>query len=120
MVRSWFAGVKNQREGKGSRVRTRQHLLALRSSSFTILQELEIPSCRSWAATIRATGTIRKRLAVWPVRHVQNHTSRDTPYQPYSQAGRRVGPAYIAFGLIVKNARIVVSNVEANFFPLEY
>jgi hypothetical protein len=40
---------------------------------FTMLQKLEIPSARSWAAPVRATGTVRKRQAVRPVHH--NNTS---------------------------------------------
>ncbi len=40
----------------------------------TIYQLLEIPAARSWAAPVRATGTVRKRQAVRPVHHVQNNT----------------------------------------------
>ncbi len=29
--------------------------------TFTIKQQLEIPSARSWAAPVRANGTVRKR-----------------------------------------------------------
>ncbi len=35
-----------------------------------------IPTARSWAAPVRATGMVRKRQAVWPVHHVENHTCR--------------------------------------------
>jgi hypothetical protein len=43
------------------------------------------------------TVTVRKRQAVRPVHYVQNYASRVTPP---SQAGRRVGTALFAFGLI--------------------
>ncbi len=46
--------------------------------TFTIKKQLEIPSARSWAAPVRATGMVQKRQAVWPVHHVQNHTCRVT------------------------------------------
>ncbi len=46
--------------------------------TFTIKQQLEIPSARSWAAPVRATGTVQKRHAVRPVHHIQNHTSQVT------------------------------------------
>jgi hypothetical protein len=60
--------------------------------------------------TEKAGGTAR------PSRR-ESHLLGHSP--PASQAGRRVGPASIAFGLIVKNARLVVSNGEANFFHLK-
>ncbi len=60
--------------------------------TFIIEQQLQIPSARSWAALIRATGTVQKRQAVWPVHHGQNHTlPGHSP--PASQAGHRSGPA---------------------------
>ncbi len=34
----------------------------------------EILSAHSWAASVRATGTVRKRQTVQPVRHLQNHS----------------------------------------------
>ncbi len=36
-------------------------------STFTIQQQLDIPSARSWAAPIRSTGTMQKRQAVRPI-----------------------------------------------------
>jgi hypothetical protein len=61
--------------------------------TFTLKQQLETPSARSWAAPVRETGTIRKRQAVWSVYdHVQkSHLLGHSP--PASQAGRRVGLA---------------------------
>jgi hypothetical protein len=47
--------------------------------TFTIKQQLEVPSARSCAAPVRATGTVRKRQAVRFVHHVQHHTSRVKP-----------------------------------------
>ncbi len=41
--------------------------------TFTTQQEMEIPSARSWAATVRATGTVRERQAVRPAHHIQNY-----------------------------------------------
>jgi hypothetical protein len=51
--------------------------------AFIIEQQLEIPSALSWAAPVRATGTVRKEqaLRLRPVRHVQNHTCRVTLLQ---------------------------------------
>jgi hypothetical protein len=60
--------------------------------TFTIEQQLEIPSARSLAAHVRATGTVRKRQAVRPVYHLQNDTCRVTVLQQ-ARAGRRVRPA---------------------------
>jgi hypothetical protein len=40
------------------------------------------PSARNLAAPVRANGTVRKRQAVWPVHHVQNHFCRVTLFQP--------------------------------------
>jgi hypothetical protein len=53
---------------------------------YYIYQQLEIPSPRSWAATVRASGTVRKRQAEWPVHLVQNHTCRVTLLQPARRA----------------------------------
>jgi hypothetical protein len=52
--------------------------------TFTLLykKQLEIPSARSWAAPVRATGTVRKRQAVLP-----GHSPQA------GQAGHCVGPA---------------------------
>jgi hypothetical protein len=38
---------------------------------FTLQQQQEIPSARSWAAPVRATGMVWKRQAVWLVHHIQ-------------------------------------------------
>jgi hypothetical protein len=38
---------------------------------FTLQQQQEIPSARSRAAPVRATGTVWKRQAVWVVHHMQ-------------------------------------------------
>ena len=54
--------------------------------TFSIKQQLEIPSDRSWAAPVLATGTVRKRQAVRPVHHVQNYTCRVTLLQPAKRA----------------------------------
>ncbi len=55
--------------------------------TFTIKEQLEILSARSWAALV---GTVRKRQAVWPVYHVctKSHLPGHSP--PASQAGRGV------------------------------
>jgi hypothetical protein len=50
--------------------------------TFTIKHQLVIPSARSWASPVRATGTVRKRQAVEPVHHGQTHTCRITLLQP--------------------------------------
>jgi hypothetical protein len=47
---------------------------------------MEIPSARSWAAPVRATGTVRKRQAVRLVYHVQNHTCGGTLLQTARRA----------------------------------
>ncbi len=54
--------------------------------TFTIYQQLEIPSARSWAAPARATGTVWTRQAVRPFHHVQNPTCRVTILQPARRA----------------------------------
>ncbi len=56
--------------------------------TFTIEQQLEIKlahSC-SWAALVKETGSVRKRQAIWPVHHVQNHTCWVTLLQPARRA----------------------------------
>jgi hypothetical protein len=60
--------------------------------TFTIKQQLEIPSARSWAAPVRATGTVQKKAGgtACPSR-TKSHQSGHSP--PASKAGRRVGPA---------------------------
>ncbi len=65
-------GRESQREGMG--LLEYQAMPSLRDvahdgwlCTFTMQQQLEIPSARScWAAPVRATGTVRKRQAVWP------------------------------------------------------
>ncbi len=47
---------------------------------------MEIPSCRSKDAPVRATGRVRKRQAVRPVHPVKNHTCRVTFLQPARRA----------------------------------
>jgi hypothetical protein len=37
-------------------------------------------------SSCKATGTVRKRQAVWPVHHIQNHTCRVTFLQPARRA----------------------------------
>jgi hypothetical protein len=54
--------------------------------TFTIEQQLEIPSASSWAAHVRATGAVRKRQRVRYVHHVQNHTCRVTLLQQARRA----------------------------------
>jgi hypothetical protein len=67
--------------------------------AFIVKQHLGIPSACSRAASARGNGTVRKRLSVRPVHHVQNHTCPVT--LPSSQPG---GPpcwaSPLAFGLI--------------------
>ncbi len=62
-------------------------------STFTIQQQLEIPSARSWAAPVRATDMVRKRQALRPVHHVQNHTCRVTILQSARRAAVLVQPS---------------------------
>jgi len=61
--------------------------------TFTIYQQMEIPSVRSWAAPVRGTGTVRKRQAVRPVHHGQNHICRGTLLQPTRRAAGLVQPS---------------------------
>jgi hypothetical protein len=61
--------------------------------TFTLKEQLEIPSAHSWAAPVRSTGTVRKRQAVRPVHRVESHTCCMGHSPPASQVGRRVGPA---------------------------
>ncbi len=49
--------------------------------TFTIQQQLDISLAHSWAALFRAAGTVRKRQAVRPVHHIQNHICRVTLLQ---------------------------------------
>ncbi len=42
--------------------------------TLTILQLLEITLPCSWAAAVRATGTVQKSQVVQAVQNVQNHT----------------------------------------------
>jgi hypothetical protein len=54
--------------------------------TFTIKQQLKIPSARSWAAPVRATGTARQ--------HVQkSHLPDHSPAPPARKVGRRIGLA---------------------------
>jgi hypothetical protein len=39
--------------------------------TFSTYHQLEISSALSWIAPVRATGTVRKKQAVWPVHHAQ-------------------------------------------------
>jgi hypothetical protein len=50
--------------------------------TFTIKQQLEIPSARSLTDPVRATGTVRKSQELRPVHHEQNHTCRAIILQP--------------------------------------
>jgi hypothetical protein len=60
--------------------------------TFTISQQLSNPSARSWAAPVRATGTVRKRQAIQPrPSRTKSHLPGHSP--PASQAGRCVGLA---------------------------
>ncbi len=58
--------------------------------TLAIKQQLEIPSARSLAATVRATDTVGRRYG-------PSITYKITPagslFPPASQAGRRIGPA---------------------------
>jgi hypothetical protein len=57
--------------------------------TFTIKQQLEIPSARSWTAPVRGTGTVRKtEKAGSKARpsHIKSHLPGHSP--PASQAGR--------------------------------
>jgi hypothetical protein len=56
------------------------------SCTFTIQQQLEIPTARSWAAPVRAACTERRRQAIRPVHHLQKHTCRVTLLQPTRRA----------------------------------
>ncbi len=56
--------------------------------TFIMQQQLEIPSDSSWAAPVRATGTVRKRRALRPVHHVQNHTCAGSLSSIYHLARR--------------------------------
>jgi hypothetical protein len=82
-----LVGILFQREGMG--LLEYQDLPPLRDVAhdgwlciFTIQQQLEIPSARSWAAPVRATGT----AGVRPVHHVQNHTCLVTLLQQARRA----------------------------------
>jgi hypothetical protein len=70
--------------------------------TFIIKQHLDIPSARSWVAPVRATGTVQKRQAVRPVRHVQNHTCRITILQPARLAAVLGQPSSLRPHLIVR------------------
>jgi hypothetical protein len=65
--------------------------------TFILYQLQEIPSARSWAVPFRATGTVRKRQAVRPVHHIQNHTCRVALLQA---GGPPCWASSLAFGLI--------------------
>jgi hypothetical protein len=56
--------------------------------------------CTFRAAPLRATGTVRKRQAVLPILHVQNHTCRVTLLQPARRAAVLGWTSPLAFGLI--------------------
>ncbi len=60
--------------------------------TFTIKQQLEIPSARCWAAPVRETGTVRKRQTIGPV-HPRNKSHLPGHSPPSSQASHRVRPA---------------------------
>ncbi len=57
--------------------------------TFTIKQQQEIPSVRSWAAPVRETGT-EKAGVVARLSRTKSHLPGHPP--PASKAGRRVGP----------------------------
>jgi hypothetical protein len=54
--------------------------------TFTINQQLEVPSARSWVVPVRATGTVWKRQASRLVHHIQNHTCGVTLLLPARRA----------------------------------
>ncbi len=62
-----------------------------------ILHRLEIPSARSCAAPMRATGTVRKSQAIRPVHHVQK-SHLPGHYPPEASQAYWTSP--LAFGLI--------------------
>jgi hypothetical protein len=55
-------------------------------------------------APVRATDTVRKRQAVRPYHHVQNHTCRVTLLQPARQVDVLDWSIPLAFGLIALGA----------------
>jgi hypothetical protein len=57
------------------------------------------------AAPVRATDTVRKRQAVQPVHHIQNHTCRVTSSQP---GGPLCWASPLAFGLIDVDLQLTV------------
>ncbi len=65
----------------------------------TIKQQLEIPSAYSWAAPVRATGTVwkRKRQAVRTIPRVQNQSCWVTLLQLASRAAELGRPLLEAF-----------------------
>jgi hypothetical protein len=76
---------------------------------YCITAPLEIPSARMQrAALVRATGMVRKKQAVRPLHHVQNHTCRvgeaavlgqPSSLQPHcsGQARKRPEPEFLNF-----------------------
>jgi hypothetical protein len=55
-----------------------------------------MPSASSCGAPVRANGTVRKRQAVRPVRHIQNHTWR--PLSSSQPGGPPCWASPLAFG----------------------
>jgi hypothetical protein len=93
---------KSQPERRHGSTRVYQAMPSLRDidhDGWYNKHQLEIPSARSWAAPIRAANTVRKRQAVRPVHHVQDHTYRVTLLQPARRAAVLDQPS-TAFGLI--------------------
>jgi hypothetical protein len=86
--------------------------------TFIIIQQLAIPSARSWAAPSRTTSKVRKRQTVRPVHNIQI-----TPAGSLS-SGRPCGPTCwvspLAFGLIgttsyyISPSHIELQNVPVN------
>ncbi len=83
----------NQREGMGLPEYQASCLLCVTYvahdwwlCTFAKWQQLEIPSARSWAAPVKAAGTVRKRQALWP-----------------SQSGPPCGVSPLVCGLIAPN-----------------
>jgi hypothetical protein len=91
---------------RGSTYRAPGHsFFAWRCSWRMVVYIFHTTAARSWAAPVRATGTVRKRQAVRPVHHMKNHTCQVTLLQPARQYAV-LGQPSIAFGLFGALCRV--------------
>ncbi len=78
--------------------------------TFTIKQQLEIPSARNCAAPVRETGTVRKRQTVWPAIMYKITPARSITSSQPSRPPWWASP--LAFGLFGSKSGLIIYTIS--------